>query len=140
MSGEVTDFAGTGESGSTNGGFDEAQFNGPNGIATNESETKMYVTEYGVARVRLLDLLVTSIAENVHDDVQLFPNPAVDKLFINLDSNPIQRILVMDVYGSVQQNILRSNGYIDVSGLATGFYLVRLETIEGMFVKQFVKL
>ncbi len=54
MSGTVSDYAGSGASGSDNGPASNATFNGPNGIGGTVDGTKIYLGEYNVGTIRLI--------------------------------------------------------------------------------------
>ena len=80
LTGMVTDFAGTGTAGLVDGPANIAQFNRPNGIATNFNQDKLYVSDLNSRSVREISFLLTNI--NNHKDIsnvelyQNFPNPA----------------------------------------------------------------
>lgn len=56
LDGEVEEFAGTGDFGNDDGDNDQATFYLPNGITTNRSQDKLYVTEYYSPFVRAISL------------------------------------------------------------------------------------
>ena len=81
-------------------------------------------------------------------NVKVFPNPAEDKVWIELydeSSTDNVKIQVFDVFGKLH---LEKNAYsnesifqIDVSNLASGTYLLRITNDKGVFsAKKFVKL
>ena len=81
-------------------------------------------------------------------NVKVFPNPAEDKVWIELydeSSTDNVKIQVFDVFGKLH---LEKNAYsnesifqIDVSNLASGTYLLRIANDKGVFsAKKFVKL
>jgi hypothetical protein len=70
----------------------------------------------------------------------IFPNPAKDKLTIEL-SDPLNSILTInDVQGRVclNKNFI-STTVIDISGLAKGMYVLRIRNDEGSYTKKIVK-
>ena len=80
--------------------------------------------------------------------VLLYPNPARDYMDIRV-TDPDLRILgieVYDVYGKLVRIVVGANNYsplqtirIDVSGLAKGAYLVRIQTDKGAISKKMLK-
>jgi hypothetical protein len=74
-------------------------------------------------------------------DLVLFPNPANDKVYISHSSNEsIQLIELVTIDGKISQLTTDSEESIDVSGLESGMYFLRL-TLEGKtkqitFIKQ----
>ena len=67
----------------------------------------------------------------------LYPNPATDRLTINT-SEAIREVSVIDVTGRTLMSGVKDNS-IDVSGLATGVYMVRIATESGVGIQKFVK-
>ncbi len=101
-------------------------------------------TQY--ARIFLNENLVQSIEEPSINELLLFPNPATDKVTIQLGMrneelgiNEELRIIVYDVFGREVEEIKIPNGKdettLDVSGWPKGMYIIRLvynnETIAG---------
>lgn len=83
------------------------------------------------------------IADHLSDCIHLYPNPAREYVDLVLDGNAldIRNVEVYDVYGRLV-NTLDMTGAptrINVSGLASGMYFVRLRTSAGTATKSFVK-
>lgn len=73
-------------------------------------------------------------------ELSVFPNPAKNILYINWNeerkNNPTEFIEIMDMWG---KKILRSNFNeqpIDISGLASGLYLLKTGALQTRFIKQ----
>jgi len=65
--------------------------------------------------------------------LKVYPNPAKTKVFWNLPEGQIaKRITMMDMKGS-RTEIDAEAGFIDVSGLRAGVYMIQLEDIEGTY-------
>ena len=80
---------------------------------------------------------VRSIEQNIDNAIEIYPNPANASLTVS-SNDKISRIIVTNLIG---QTIYCSYDHnekvqVDVSGLATGIYLVR---INGTEVRKFVK-
>ncbi len=93
-----------------------------NGCGTDSTTTTVIVRNVGVNNVSL------------DGKVSLFPNPAADFVTIqNTAAQSMKTIRVLDVAGALISDIKVSNGNeqrIDISHLAAGTYLVRIE-LEG---------
>jgi aminopeptidase N len=77
-------------------------------------------------------------------NIELFPNPTNDKLYLAYEGASTQHalIIITDISGRVLQSIpfnLCANG-IDVSKLATGTYLLKLSNGNNTTIKKFNKL
>lgn len=84
LTGELTEFAGTGIAGSTDGAADIAQFSRPNGIATNYQQDRIYVSDLTTESVReITSSQLTGIEDQNSFPFQIasfssFPNPATE--------------------------------------------------------------
>jgi len=76
--------------------------------------------------------------------INIFPNPATDKLTITSGELPVTSIEIFDVFGKkVASNhliISSSNQTIDISYLNSGIYLVKIITEQGEIIKKMEKL
>ena len=99
MNGTVTDFAGTGALGGTDGPVEEAEFTAPNGIGFNQSSSKMYVSEYGINRIRKIDDLISSVGKTIERPsfFNVYPNPFRDELTFEFDLKK-QSTLSVQIY------------------------------------------
>ena len=116
--------------------------------ATKLSETKSNETGSGCVNALLaLEKIedyndTTGINDNYMTDVNVYPNPVKDRLYIET-STQIQSVEVYDIYGRVQ-NLRNSEtqklrNSIDVSNLNSGIYFVKVKTEEGNIVKRIIK-
>jgi len=74
--------------------------------------------------------------------IKVFPNPALDKIQLLTEDIPtVLKATIYDINGrAIQQLDLDSMMSHDVSGLTTGLYLIKVETIDGYGLKRFVKI
>ena len=70
-------------------------------------------------------------------NVNIYPNPANDKLYIETEMN-VEEVVVYDVFGR-QQTTDNGQKSIDVSNLNSGVYFVKVVTENGEVVKRFIK-
>lgn len=75
---------------------------------------------------------------NFDTAIQIFPNPIVDELTIDLPQSMILNKVIF--YNALGQKSLETNvNIVDASALASGIYVVTFETSEGTFHKKFIK-
>lgn len=135
--------------GSQDGELSEATFHTPNGIAFNDTEDTMYITDFGTKNLRVISNLALANNDQVlkKNDIILAPNPANVKTTIcaelNYDSN--FKILVNDVLGraihtseGVSEN-LHIEKTINVESWNKGVYYIRLKVGETSITKKMMK-
>lgn len=75
--------------------------------------------------------------------ISVYPNPVTDKIFVKntADANAVMDVSILDVNGKVvkQSGNLQNNQAIDLTELANGYYMVRIETSEGTLIKRITK-
>ncbi|WP_394759560.1 M1 family aminopeptidase [Flavobacterium sp.] len=75
---------------------------------------------------------------NFDTAIQIYPNPVVNELTIDLPQSMIlNKVLFYNALG--QKTLETTQNKIDVSGLSTGMYIVKIETPAGAFHKNFLK-
>jgi polyhydroxybutyrate depolymerase len=72
----------------------------------------------------------------------LYPNPAVDRLFLSEPISDVQMVRIVGIDGRIISDAVTTNidNGIDISGLDTGAYMLQLNTERGVLVRRFVKL
>ena len=75
------------------------------------------------------------------DDIfELYPNPVLSSLTIELGSNIIEEFMIIGINGKVVIQSKFFENTIDVSHLSEGFYAIRLTTSEGkVLTSSFIK-
>jgi len=117
-------------------GLGKIQFNHFDADGTAESDYLIYYKMNGIE----CGSFVPNEVKNVQDEsqaVSVFPNPASDELIIK-SLDVINSVVVYDMTGRILYDLKYSTNtvQIDVSGLAPGVYMVR---INGSEVRRFVK-
>ncbi len=81
----------------------------------------------------------TSITEE-NISFNIYPNPAGEKLYIETEVE-IEEVSIFDIYGRRQElsAVSCQTSAIDVSGLKSGIYFVKINTEEGNIVKRIIK-
>lgn len=96
-------------------------------------------SEFEVARFLNDDTAGTEDFQNV--DFRLYPNPAKEQITIEMsDTSSNYQVEIFDILGKkVISSEIQKVGQIDVSGLASGTYLVKLNSDNKSSVVRFVK-
>ena len=82
---------------------------------------------------------VLSVGDNVSDLVSVFPNPTSDVLNVRVPSNiSVTGATLFDVLGN-DSGVRLVNGQINTASLATGVYLLNVETSAGTLTQKVVK-
>ena len=96
----------------------------------------------------IYNVMTEIVSASLEDAIELFPNPAYDKLFIQLphnNKNQIKAISIFNVFGELMIKKLPTEGknnadvIIDISELPAGIYIVELTGLENKLRKKFVK-
>lgn len=80
-----------------------------------------------------------SLFETENIQLNIYPNPTKNKLFIETLNAEINETNILDISGKVihtQNNSVKS---VDVSDLSTGVYLIRVYTTNGISTQRFIK-
>ncbi len=87
----------------------------------------------------LIVLNTTFAIKDVREQVNIYPNPAQDNFTV--ESNELQSVIVTDILGKELINIRANNDRltIDISNLKNSYYLVRVRTKQGEFVRKLMK-
>lgn len=78
----------------------------------------------------------TEVFSNIKE-IAVSPNPTLDYLFIKAKSK-VNKIEVFDVAGR-KMNVSSNEERVDVRGLQTGNYIIKVETKEGITSQKFIK-
>ena len=80
---------------------------------------------------------VLSVSEKRLQELQVYPNPVTTSLFVQ-SQEPLQHLAVYNLRGQLLRQSEQSQ-FINVSSLASGLYIVKLTTLEGIRHVQFIK-
>ena len=86
------------------------------------------------------EALTTSIQDIIVNDLHVYPNPAVDMLYLSLEI-PLDRLEMYNVMGQRVKILQNPERKINVSDLESGIYLLHVTDVEGVmheakFLKQ----
>lgn len=142
--GDVTTVAGlVYQKGSVNGSSDVASFDSPIGIALNAEGTIIYIADYYNNMIRKIELnaVATGTQKNsILQSAKLFPNPALDKLMIDLAAEVNGTIQVSDLQGNeiLNQDIHSKQAIISTNALENGMYFVKITSAGTTAAYRFV--
>jgi hypothetical protein len=91
-------------------------------------------------------LIVCSVLNNVEDligkTVSVYPNPANEQLFIELTDYKNTTAEIFNLQGKLLHSVIlqSSKNSIQINGLQSGLYVVRVKTPDGIIVKSLVKI
>lgn len=81
-----------------------------------------------------------STVENNSEKINVYPNPASDKLFIKSEEAQIIKTIIYSISGKSIMKIVPNNESINISALAKGMYFIEITTSEGnRRVTKFIK-
>ncbi len=119
LAGDVVEFAGSGSPGLTDGLADEAEFNRPNGIATNKNQDVLYISDLVTYAVREIQLNPATNTEEVVrpiiESIGLSPNPAGDFVTLRYSLHKTSRV-DLQLYSQGGQLIRHLMSEIQASG------------------------
>lgn len=105
----------------------------------NNSWTKFTPTTSG--KIPFYVTTATGIENAATDQLNIYPNPATDVLYIQSPSL-VKSVQVMDMSGKLlikQETQITGNVQVSVNELSQGVYFVKIETEEGTYTKKFFK-
>lgn len=87
--------------------------------------------------------LINGIAQTKLGDIHFYPNPAKDKLELDLGTaNDSYQVKIIDLTGRVQQNYIIANKQheiLDISKLVQGAYILQIQSEKGTFSSIWMK-
>lgn len=88
-------------------------------------------------------IIASVYGEIIQDDVQVYPNPAIESITIQDNNNTFENITIMDINGKeVKNHLVGSNNIltINVNELQSGTYFIKMNQGEKLVLKKFIKL
>lgn len=74
------------------------------------------------------------------DQISIFPNPATDKLYIEMPNGlSVQSVILVDLLGRKTPMKIAGNNSVDLSKIASGVYILQLETPKGTLRRKVIK-
>jgi hypothetical protein len=81
-----------------------------------------------------------SVTDHPEPSLDIYPNPAQDQLTIQ-HSTAMNRVQIFDIYGKLLQSeeLDGTSTSLNVSGLSSGTYIVRITDDQNVVVRKFIK-
>ena len=80
----------------------------------------------------------TPAISEITNEMALYPNPVSDYLYIKTDV-VIEQVTIYDLAGKVVKQVKQPANSIDLSELASGFYMLKANTPQGEMMQKFIK-
>jgi len=98
-----------------------------------------------IARFSLILPVTSGVSEipTVNNDIAVYPNPSSDQVYVDFGKNKVSKICLYSVNGALvfEENIKnKSHEIIDISGLRTGVYFVKVFGDNNVCTKKILKL
>jgi hypothetical protein len=82
--------------------------------------------------------LTVGIATLSYDELSLYPNPTLDKIFIKTIFS-IEKVSVFDIKGKEVKSMNDVQDHFSIGELNDGVYLIKIKTNEGEVIRKIVK-
>lgn len=145
---EIELFAGNVQ-GSQDGDINEATFHTPNGIAFNDTEDKMYISDFSTKNLRIISDVVLATNNQVlkKSEVIVYPNPVNNNATIiaELYNDNNYKIVIHDLLGKTiyasdgASENLKIAATINVENWNKGIYFIKLKIGEEIITKKMIK-
>ena len=146
--GDVFLFAGSTQ-GNTDGDLDTATFNLPNGILGDDTNDRIYISDFATANLRIIENVSLSVNAFAKADttIDLFSNPQSDTITIK-GALVKAETYTISVYTSSGELVKTTNGIVQGGSLQTtlntsawskGVYLIKIQAGETVITRKVVK-
>lgn len=107
-------------------------------ISTKDHGSELYT----VTDTLPIYLAANEVKNNIKNSsgIQIFPNPVSDSFSIKLSGNiKIESVKIFDSTGKLLKNIIHDNDKVNISGLPSGIYFVKIKTDKGDYATKIIK-
>lgn len=114
-------------------------FNSTNNSGTSSGDL---VTLSSLAVTEDISSGISETVNNISNSIAVYPNPVSDKLYFkNSLKEKTLNVSIMDTNGKLVKRTdgVRENEGIDLENIENGYYLLRIETSEGIALKKILK-
>jgi hypothetical protein len=126
--------SGTMQPGFTSTGWWYELFTGDSlNITDINASVSLYPGEYRIYATKKLESVITATDKILYQDIEVYPNPAMNWLYVNLEKTANAQIYNLSGVMVKQFTGLHKGDSLDISNLPDGFYTVRL--LEGNRVR-----
>jgi hypothetical protein len=99
----------------------------------------MIVNKSAITKSFTVDCSLLGISESIEEKLNVYPNPANDK--IEIEGLQAGQIEIINLQGQIIKkiNLTDEKTTIDISELSVGLYSIRIKTADGIIVKKLIK-
>ena len=101
------------------------------------------IKTFGLSVRCICDSLITTNINtiNLNNSINLYPNPAIDRVYINNTETKNAKIHIYNMTGEsvLQRELSSGTNEIDISSLTSGIYVVRLTGANGTYQQKLIK-
>lgn len=117
-----------------------AKFYYPIGVCISNDGT-IFVGESGNSLVRKITTTLTSVNYELLNQIAIYPNPTLNQLNLDVGNLSVSKITLFDSNGRELQSkkIIGNMTTLFLEDLASGVYLLNINTDEGSFYKRIIK-
>lgn len=95
---------------------------------------------FNMGTINITKAITSSVASDFNHDLKIFPNPVLDKLFIQTTKN-IKHIVIQTISGqTILKENFTNNSYIDFKNITKGSYIVQLVGNDYVKTRTIIKL
>jgi len=89
----------------------------------------------------ICDFQATIEDVNFNDDIQIYPNPATDRVYIDCAERTGLKMQVYNAIGAcvLTSDLVSGTNMVDITSITSGVYLIRLTGTNGTFQKKLIK-
>ncbi len=78
--------------------------------------------------------------ENLNNLLRIFPNPATLEITVDSGFHVVEKLIIYSVLGNVIREVNPEIHHLDISGLASGLYILRVSFNDKVVAKRFIKM
>ena len=109
---------------------EEVYFTGKNWVSFGESYFKeLYIVDGPEGSIYSIESVLSTPINALDKILNIFPNPASNKIFVSLGQSKLQKVQIFDIRGGLiytEENILADKKEIDISSLSAGIYFAKI--------------
>lgn len=111
------------------------------GVGGQFDNSTPYTSNYNIT-VHKASGIISGITELSKEDVQVYPNPATDKVVINTVVTGLENIQILDVTGRLvmTQDIANSRQILNIGSIEPGMYVIRVTGANKVFSTRIIKM
>lgn len=139
--GQVSTFAGSGETGFVDAVDSLAQFNFPRAIVEDTTLHVFYVVDFNNQAIRSIGKQTsTAIANRQSNSLSVFPNPSKDRIVVKGLINAQNELSILDLSGKLvfAQTVQTAEAHIQLPALTPGVYILKVRNQQGLSVAKLV--